>query len=181
MNKLIVPESQPFLLISDLIVKTRDCEWFSVFDITSAFWSIPLPSKDYYKTGFLTQTGHHNWKRLPFGLKTSPAIFQRIFRNITCRNGLDSFCVNYIDDILIFSKTFTDHLIHTEKLTAILQEGLRLKLLKCNFATNSVKYLGHIIENCITKPINDNILPIKNFPTHISKKNIRQFSGKVNF
>lgn len=182
LNKLVVPESHPFPLIDDLIVKTRDCKWFSVFDINSAFWSIPLRSKDYYKTGFVTQNGHYNWKCLPFGLKTSPAIFQRILRNIIRRNGLDEFCINYIDDILIFSLTFEEHLCHIDKLLqAISKEGFRLKLLKCNFAKNSVKYLGHIIENNITKPINDNVIPIKEFPTPQNKKNIRQFLGKVNF
>lgn len=82
LNKIIVPESQPFPLIEDLIIKARDCKWFSVLDINSAFWSIPLRQKDRYKTAFVTQTGHYNWTCLPFGLKTSPAIFQRILRNI---------------------------------------------------------------------------------------------------
>ena len=81
LNKIVVPESQPFPLIEDLIVKARDCKWFSVLDINSAFWSVPLRKKDRYKTAFVTQTGHYNWKCLPFGLKTSPAIFQRILRN----------------------------------------------------------------------------------------------------
>lgn len=182
LNKLVIPESQPFPLVDDLIVKTRNCKWFSVFDINSAFWSIPLREKDRYKTGFVTQNGHYNWKCLPFGLKTAPAIFQRILRNIIRRNNLDSFCVNYIDDILIFSDTFDNHLHHIkELLKAILKEGFRLKLLKCNFAQKSVKYLGHIIGNNVIKPIIDNVISIKNFPTPKNKKNIRQFVGKINF
>ena len=182
LNKLVVPESQPFPLISDLIIKTRNCRWFTVLDINSAFWSIPLRQKDFYKTGFVTQNGHYNWRCLPFGLKTAPAIFQRILRNIIRRNNLDAFCANYIDDILIFSETFEDHLKHIEELLkTILKEGFRLKILKCNFAQNSVQYLGHIIEHNVTKPINDNVIPIKEFPIPKTKKNIRQFLGKVNF
>lgn len=53
--------------------------------------------------------------------------------------------------------------------------------MKCNFATNSVKYLGHIIENNIMRPISDNVIPIRNFPTPQNKKIYRQFLGKVNF
>lgn len=125
LNNLIVSESQPFPLTSDLIVKTRDCKWFSIFDINSAFWSIPLRSKDCYKIGFVTQNGHYNWKCLPFGLKITPAIFQRILRNIIRRNKLGSFFFNYIDDILIFSVTFEDHLEHIDKLlSAIVKEDL---------------------------------------------------------
>ncbi|KAK7591003.1 hypothetical protein V9T40_002616 [Parthenolecanium corni] len=182
LNKLIVPESQPFPLIEDLIVKARDCQWFSVLDINMAFWSIPLRQKDRYKTAFVTQTGHYNWKCLPFGLKTSPAIFQRILRNVLKRNGLDEFAVNYIDDILVFSKSFEEHLIHLEKIMdAIFKEGFRLNLSKCNFAKNRVKYLGHEIENNLTRPIFDNVLPVREFPIPRNQKNIRQFLGKVNF
>ncbi len=140
----MVPESQPFPLIGDFIVKAKDCYWFSILDINSSFWSVPLRQKDRYKTAFVTQTGHYDWKCLPFGLKTSPAIFQRILRNVLKRNDLDSFSVNYIDDILVFSKSFNEHLLHLERIMdAIFKEGLRLSISKCNFAKNKVKYLGH--------------------------------------
>ncbi|KAK7601172.1 hypothetical protein V9T40_008613 [Parthenolecanium corni] len=182
LNKLVVPESQPFPLIEDLIVKARDCQWFSVLDINSAFWSIPLREKDRYKTAFVTQTGHYNWKCMPFGLKTSPAIFQRILRNTLKKHDLDDFAVNYIDDILVFSKSFEQHLVHLEKiLDAIYKAGFRLNLSKCNFAKNKVKYLGHEIENNLTRPIFDNVLPVRDFPVPKTQKNVRQFLGKVNF
>lgn len=182
LNKLVVPESQPFPHIEDLVVKARDCNWFSVLDINSAFWSIPLREKDRYKTAFVTQSGHYNWKCLPFGLKTSPAIFQRVLRNSIKRNGLDDFAVNYIDDILVFSKNFKEHLAHLKKLiSAIYKEGFRLSLAKCEFAKNRVRYLGHVIENNCTKPIFDNVIPLKNFPVPTTQKQVRQFLGKVNF
>lgn len=148
LNKIVILESQPFPLIDDLIVKARDCQVFSVFDINSAFWSILLRQKDRYKTAFVTQRGHYNWKCLPFGLRSSPSIFQRIFRNLLKRNGLDDFCVNYLDDILVFSKSFDQHLDHIKQLLdVIFKEGFRLSLSKCNFAQSKVKYLGYIIEN----------------------------------
>ena len=182
LNKFVVPESQPFPLIEDLIVKARDCTWFSVLDINSAFWSIPMREKDAYKTAFVTQTGHYNWKCLPFGLKTSPAIFQRILRNVLKRNDLDGFAVNYIDDILVFSKSFDEHIKHLKKLLkAISDEGFRLSLSKCNFAKNKVKYLGHVIENNVTRPISDNVAPLRSFPIPATQKQVRQFLGKVNF
>lgn len=82
LNKIIVPQFQPFPLIEDLMVETIDCKFFTTLDINSAFWSIPLRIRDRPKTGFVTQDGHYQWTCLPFGLKTSPAIFQRILRNI---------------------------------------------------------------------------------------------------
>ncbi len=98
------------------------------------------------------------------------------------RNGLNGFCLNYIDDILIFSDTFENHLLHIEALLrAILKEGFRLKFVKCKFAANEVEYLGHILGNNTVRPLTDNLVSIKEFPKPKNKKNIRQFLGKINF
>ncbi|BES90541.1 Retrotransposon protein [Nesidiocoris tenuis] len=183
LNRLVVPEPQPFPLIEELIAKTRGCTWFTALDINSAFWSIPIRIKDRYKTGFVTQEGHWQWKCLPFGLKTSPAIFQRILNNILRRNNLKDFSMCYLDDILIFSKTFNEHLQHLESLLeAIRNEGFRLKITKCNFARSEVRYLGHIISENTVRPLwGDNLIAIRNFPVPKTRKNVRQFLGKVNF
>lgn len=182
LNKIVVPQSQPFPLIEDLMEKTRDCKYFSTLDINSAFWAIPLKIEDRKKTAFVTQEGHFQWTCLPFGLKTSPAIFQRILSNIIRKHKLSSFVVNYIDDILVFSKTFAEHIEHlTQLLEAIMSEGFRLKFSKCVFARNWVKYLGHIIQNNSIRPLKDNLISIRNFPTPKTQKNVRQFLGKINF
>lgn len=182
LNKIVIPQAQPFPLIEDLMIKTRNCNFYTTLDINSAFWSIPLRIEDRKKTAFVTQEGHFQWTCLPFGLKTSPAIFQRILSNILRKYKLTDFAVNYIDDILIFSKTFAEHMNHlTQLLEAIKTEGFRLKFTKCTFASNSVKYLGHIIQNNSVKPVKDNLISIKNFPVPKTQKNIRQFLGKINF
>lgn len=182
LNKIVVPEAQPFPLIDDLVTKTRNSKYFTTLDINSAFWSIPLRVEDRKKTGFVTQDGHYQWTVLPFGLKTSPAIFQRILSNILRKYKLTDFTVNYIDDILIFSKTFSEHINHlTLLLEAIKREGFRLKFTKCKFASDSVKYLGHIIHNNTVRPVKDNLISIKQFPTPKTQKNVRQFLGKINF
>lgn len=182
LNKIVVPQAQPFPLIEDLMLKTRNCTFFSTLDINSAFWSIPLRIEDRKKTGFVTQEGHYEWTCLPFGLKTSPAIFQRILSNILRKYKLTDFAVNYIDDILIFSSSFEDHIKHLSKLLeAIKTEGFRLKFTKCTFASDSVKYLGHIIQNNSIKPVKDNLVSIKEFPVPKTQKNVRQFLGKINF
>ncbi len=182
LNKLVIPESQPFPLIEDLITRAQGCTWFSSLDINSAFWTIPIRQKDRHKTAFITQHGHWEWVSMPFGYKNAPAIFQRILSGIIKRRELDSFCVNYIDDILIFSKSFEEHVAHIEKLIiAIQEEGFRLKFTKCEFAKDRVTYLGHVIGNGTVRPLTNNVVAIKDFPQPKNKKNIRQFLGKVNF
>lgn len=182
LNKIVVPQSQPFPLIEDLIVKTRGCKFFSTLDLNSAFWSIPLRVTDRHKTAFVTQEGHYQWTCLPFGLKTSPAIFQRIMTNIIRKHKLGEFTVCFIDDIMLFSKTFLEHVKHLELLfQAIKSEGFKLKFSKCTFAADAVKYLGHIIQNNSVRPLKDNLISIKKFPTPKTQKNVRQFLGKINF
>ncbi len=182
LNKNIVPESYPFPLIDDLIAKTRNCRWFSAFDINSAFWAIPLRTEDRHKTGFITQQGHYEWSCMPFGLKNSPAVFQRIMSGMIRKYELSEFCTAYIDDLLIHSTTFEQHMNHLESLAnAIKKEGFRLKFIKCIFAAPRVQYLGHILSYNSVQPLTDNLIAIKNFPVPKTKKNIRQFLGKVNF
>lgn len=90
--------------------------------------------------------------------------------------------MNYINDILIFSETFAEHIRHLSLLLeAISKEGFRLKFSKCNFAQDSVNYLSHIIKNNTNTPLKDNLIAIKDFSVPQTQKNVRQFLGKINF
>lgn len=181
LNKIVVPESQPFPRIEDLTVKAGKCKFFTKLDITSAFWSIPIREKDRYKSAFVTHHGHWQWKSLPFGLKSSPAIFQRVLSSVL-KNDLEAFVVNYIDDILIFSDTYENHLKHVNlTLKALCSEGFKLNFEKCKFAQNKVMYLGHLIGENFVQPVKDNLTAIENFPQPENRTQIRQFLGKINF
>ena len=182
LNRIVVSEPQPFPRIEYIVVKAGHCHWYSTFDINSAFWSVPLRETDRERTAFVTQSGHFQWTCLPFGLKISPSIFQRILSGIIRKAQLSDFCVNYIDDILIFSETFEEHLHHVDRLMEVLaREGFKLKLSKCSLAKSAVKYLGHILEKNGIKPARDNLKAIREFPRPKSRKNVRQLLGKVNF
>lgn len=182
LNKIVVPESQPFPRIDELMLRARNCRYFTKLDMNSAFWSIPLRNKDKYKTAFVTHHGHWQWNCLPFGLKSSPAIFQRVLASILRRSNLDSFAVNYIDDVLIYSNMYEEHVKHIQLvLEALRVYGFKLNIVKCSFVQDKITYLGHEIGNNCIKPLNNNVLAIKNFPIPRTKKNIRQFLGKLNF
>lgn len=174
LNKLIIPESHPFPLIDDILVKTRGCLWFSALDINAAFHSIPICFEDRYKSAFITQHGHYKWRSMPFGLKNAPAVFQRILSTIIKAKQLSDFCINYLDDILVFSRTFEDHITHIQCLiSSIFEEGFRLNFDKCNFAMSSICYLGHILSPNFVKPLNDNLVAIKDFLLLTSRRKIR--------
>lgn len=182
LNKIIIPESQPFPLIDEILIKTRGCTWLTALDINAAFHSIPVRESDRHKLAFITQHGHYEWRSMPVGLKTAASCFQRILSGIFARNKLTSFAVNYLDDILIFSRSFDEHLAHIQRvIDVILSEGFRLNFKKCNFAKSLIPYLGHILGPDTVQPLNDNLLAINSFPLPSSRKNVRQFLGKINF
>lgn len=182
LNKITIPESQPFPLIDEIIIKSRGCSWYSALDINLAFWSIPIRPEDRHKSAFITQRGHYEWRSMPFGLKTAPATFQRILSGVLRRNGLSDFCINYLDDILVFSKSYEDHVSHLRMLfNCIYKEGFRLSFRKCNFAKQSIEYLGHVLSSDYVKPLNDNLISIQNFPIPSTTRHIKQFLGKINF
>lgn len=182
LNKLVVPECFPFPTIQDVIDKVVNCEYFTVLDINSAFWSITLKEKDREKTSFITKYGKFMFKVLPFGLKNAPATFQRILSNLIRKNDLDNFCINYIDDILIFSKTWEEHLQHIETILKVVNaEGFKLKLVKCIFAAKSVKYLGHTISKNKVSPAQGNLTSIQNLQRPSDKTSVRSILGSINF
>lgn len=183
LNKLVVPQSQSFPLIDEIITQIRGCSYFSALDINAAFWSIPIKEEDRWKSAFVTREGgHYEWCRTPFGLKTAAAVFQRALSGVIRRNGLRKFCVNYLDDILIFSKTFEEHVDHLQRLiSAVHNEGFRLNFKKCTFVSDKIAYLGHVISPTSVTPLQDNLIAINSFPVPSSKKNVRQFLGKINF
>jgi len=88
----------------------------------------------------------------------------------------------YIDDMIVFSKTFEEHIEHIRTLMkAIEEEGFRLKFMKCKFAQREIQYLGHIIGENKVRPMRDDLIAIKKFPVLKTRKNMWQFLGKINF
>ena len=96
--------------------------------------------------------------------------------------GLDGFAAAYLDDLIIFSKTWDEHLTHLEKVLERLgQSGLTAKLKKCQFGTNNCHYLGHIVGEGCVRPEDSKIKAIKEFPLPTTKKQVRTFLGLTGY
>ena len=115
----------------------------STLDALSGFTQIELAEEDREKTAFRTHRGLFQFRRMPFGLRNGPSIFQRIMQNILAPY-LWLFSLVYIDDIVVYSKTYEDHIEHLDKvLEAIENAGLTLSPQKCHLFYDSVLLLGH--------------------------------------
>ncbi|GFS47974.1 hypothetical protein TNCV_3599291 [Trichonephila clavipes] len=107
--------------------------FFSSMDLRSGYWQIEIDEADREKTAFITPEGLYEFKVMPFGLCNAPATFERMMDNLL-RHFKWTMCLCYLDDIIVFSETFEDHLIRLRLVLKCLQEaGLKLNSKKCLF------------------------------------------------
>ncbi|GFU55581.1 retrovirus-related Pol polyprotein from transposon 17.6 [Trichonephila clavipes] len=131
--------------------------FFSSMDLRSGYWQIEIDEADREKTAFITPEGLYEFKVMPFGLCNAPATFERMMDNLL-RHFKWTMCLCYLDDIIVFSETFEDHLIRLRLVLKCLQEaGLKLNSKKCLFAAQEVKILGHLVSSNGVRPDPDKI------------------------
>ncbi|UYV65118.1 hypothetical protein LAZ67_3003179 [Cordylochernes scorpioides] len=148
-------------------------------DILSAYWTIPLHPKDREMTCFSTSEGSYVWCRLPFGLKTAPAIFNRKLSAILQKYKLDNV-TSYFDDILVFSENEESHLKHLGQIFEILKkEGIQLRRDKCLLFMKRITYLGYEISENQISPSGVNVDVIKSLPPPRDLRCLRSFLGSV--
>jgi len=119
--------------------------YFSTLDLASGFHQIEMNPDDIPKTAFTVEGGHYEFIRMPFGLKNAPATFQRVMDNIFGAL-IGTICLVYLDDIIIFSTSLQDHLIHLKTIFERLRSAnFKVQLTKSNFFRKETEFLGHIV------------------------------------
>ena len=117
--------------------------------------------EDRDKTTFASHCGLYRFLRMPFGLNNSPATFQRAVEIILSRVKWETALV-YLDDVIIYSKTVTEHFAHVREVLRLLRDaGMSLRLSKCAFFDTSVTYLGHVTRPGMLEVERRNVVAIK--------------------
>ena len=144
-NKVTVHDPEPMVAAEDLLTKIKGSKIFSKLDLCKGYWQVPMREKDISKTGFVTQDGHYEFLRMPFGLCNSGATLVRSLRKIL--SGVPNVAV-YMDDILIFSEEWSDHLETIDEVFRRLDNAnVTLKPSKCYFGNSSVEFIGYVIKD----------------------------------
>jgi hypothetical protein len=152
-------------------------KYFSTLDLTSGYWQVEVAEHDKHKTAFSTPMGLFEANRKPFGLQNAPSTFQRL---MTCCFGDLNFThlLIYLDDLIIFSKTFEEHLERLQLVFDRLQEhGLKLKPSKCHLVRKEVQYLGHLVSTEGIKTDPEKISRVKDWERPTNRKEVLQFLG----
>jgi len=131
--------------IDSLLTRLGDACFVSKVNLKKGYWQIKMHPDSIKYTAFICDEGRYEFVRMPFGLKTAPTVFQR-FMNCFIGKARGHFAEAYLDDIIIYSKTWEDHLKHIEFILNQLKNvGFTVTFGKCEFGQTSVTYLGFII------------------------------------
>ena len=176
LNKVTINEPYPLPNIEDLIANIGSSKFITTLDLTKGYYQVPVNPQHREKTAFVTPYGKYEFLMMPFGLISAPSTFQRLMDGLL--NGLHDFTVAYLDDIIIHSDTWENHLNHMEIVFDKLREAeLKLKERKCTFGSGSYIYLGHVVGNGLVQPMECKVEAVKTFKQPKTKKDVRSFLG----
>ena len=177
LNGMTTRDAYPIPRIDDTLDSLQEAKFISTLDLRSGYWQVEMDKESKEKTAFITHKGLYEFNVMPYGLTNAPATFQRLMDIVLA--GLKwQCCLVYIDDIVIYSPNFDQHLIDLKNVFLTLREAnLTLKASKCCFCRKEMKYLGHIVTQDGIKPDPALIKAVSDFPIPKTIKDVQSFLG----
>ena len=178
LNSVSKRDAYPVPLIHSILDKLRDARYLSTIDLKNAYWQIPLEEESKEKTAFTVPgKGLFHFTVMPFGLHGASATFQRLLDRLIGPE-LEPHAFAYLDDIIITSRTFKEHLEVLGKVFRKLREArLQINREKSRFVCSELKYLGHVVNHEGLQADPEKVEPIVNFPTPRNLRQLRRFLG----
>ncbi|KAI7793177.1 hypothetical protein IRJ41_007388 [Triplophysa rosa] len=154
---------------------------FTKLDLRNAYHLVRIREGDEWKTAFNTPSRHYEYLVLPFELTNAPAVFQGLVNDVL-GDMINRFVFVYLDDIQIFSQSLQEHNQHVRGvLQWLLENQPFVKAEKCEFHSDTVSFLGHVILPRGIEPDNAKIKAVAMWAAPDSRKALQRFLGFANF
>jgi hypothetical protein len=181
LNKLTIKDKFPIPVIDYLLDELSDAQFFTKLYLHSAYHQIHMKEAGIPKTAFHTHEGHYEFLVMPFGLCNAPSTFQSLMNHVF-HPFLRYFVLVFFDDILIYSKNWTNHLTHVDQVLRLLSQHQRfLKQSKCAFGASEVEYLGHLVGKDGIRVDPKNIEAMQDWSHPKTLKSLRGFLGLTGY
>lgn len=183
LNSITLKDAYKLPFISDIIDNLRDAKYISSIDISKAFWEIPLRLSDRPKTAFhVPGRGMFQFKVMPFGLTNAPATQQRFMDSLFSADNLDNSVFVYLDDIIIISKTFDEHIVLLDKvLQKLTNAKITINYPKCSFFMKELKYLGYVVNEQGLQTDPDKVKAILDIQPPSTSREVKRFLGTASW
>ena len=177
-----VTQADPYYMISfdEILERVGQRACISKIDLRKGFYQIEVEEESQAKTAFITPSGKFEFLRMPFGLKNAPGIFQRCMEIVL--RGCYEWAAPYIDDVVVFSDSGGEHLVHLTKVFEALREnGLTVNEEKCAFGKGQMEYLGHLIGKGQVAVPEHRVTAMAEYRRPKTKKDMRAFLGSAGY
>ncbi|KAL5496902.1 hypothetical protein EMCRGX_G013275 [Ephydatia muelleri] len=179
LNSISRTDSYPMPRVDELLDRLGSANYISTLDLSWGYWQVPMSAQSRAKTAFVTSYGLFEFNVMPFGLQGAPSTFQRMMDQLL--RGLEDCAAAYLDDLVMYNLTWTEHLTSLRKVLERLRTaGLTAKPSKCHFAMKECTYLGHIVGNGQVRPEIEKLAAVEGFPVPKTKE-VRTFLGLTGY
>ena len=169
----------PMPTAEDIFQKMSKAKYLTKLDLSNGYWQIPVAAKDIPKTVFVTPDGSYEFVKMPFGMMNSGATLVRAIRKLL--EDLEE-ADNYVDDIVIYTETWEQHLVVLDEvLSRLAKAGFTVRPTKCVLGADSIEVVGHRISDGIKGLHEDNVAKIRHAKRPRTKKEVRAFLGLTGY
>lgn len=181
LNAITVKQPYPMPVVDDKLAVLAGNTIFTSLDLVAGYHQIPISESSKRYTAFVTNEGHYEFKRMPFGLVNAPSVFQTAINGVIQQLNRGE-AIAYLDDVIIPSVDIADGICRLRKFLIVLKtSGLTLRLSKCKFLAEEVSFLGHRINKDGMMPGDVKTAAIRMFPVPTNLHELRQFLGLTGF